>query len=262
MPNWCWNNLRVNPTNESREAKAQLKKFVSDVRDDGESVTLKEAKVFREKYIADNFENIYRDDADKFVNHSEMPIKEFMGKVLYFIYEKDKKVFRKDQEAFSMQQILPVPPEYTLERISPIYKEEVNGEKALKKKYGYKDWYDWQVGMWGTKWNVDDVSFDEQEDGSVTYGYNTAWSPNCEFLINICKQYPLLDFTLEYEEEGCDFEGELEIIAGEVVKNETRPFSNHSCNGCGERQDDLDEGETINDDGLCPTCQKEEDENE
>jgi len=256
MPNWCWNNLRVNPTNESREAKAQLKKFVSDVRDDGESVTLKEAKVFREKYIADNFENIYRDDADKFVNHSEMPIKEFMGKVLYFIYEKDKKVFRKDQEAFSMQQILPVPIEYTQECKPEELKKR---ERELKKKYGYKDWYDWQVGMWGTKWNVDDVSFDEQEDGSVTYGYNTAWSPNCEFLINICKQYPLLDFTLEYEEEGCDFEGELEIIAREVVKNETRPFSNHSCNGCGERQDDLDEGETINDDGLCPHCQEEED---
>jgi hypothetical protein len=257
MPNWCWNNLRINPTNKSEEAKAQVKKFVSDVKYDGEPVTIKEAKAYREKYIADNFENIYRDDADKFVKHSEMPVKEFMEKVLNFTYTKDKKLFKKGEEDFSMNKILPIPLEYTQE-----YKQEERKkrEKELKKKYGSKDWYDWNVANWGTKWNVSDASIDEEEDGSVVYGYSTAWAPNCEFLKNICKQYPLLDFTLEYEEEGVGFEGTLEIVAGKVIKDEERPFTNYSCNNCGERQDDLDEGEKINDNGLCPSCQKEEDE--
>ena len=256
MPNWCSNSLTIEPTNESKAAKDQLKKFISDVKYDGEPVTSKEAKTYREKYIADNFENIYRNDAEKFVSHSEMPIKEFMEKVLDFTYIKDKKLFNKGEECFSMNQIFPIPIEYTQE-----YKqaEKEEREKALIEKYGYKDWYDWNVGMWGTKWNVSDSEIDEDEN-SVSYGYNTAWSPNCAFFKNICKQYPLLDFTLEYEEEGVGFEGTLEIVAGEVVKDEERPFTNYSCGNCGERQNDLAEGEKINDNGLCPSCQEEEDE--
>jgi len=256
MPNWCYNRLRVNPTNESDEAKAQLKKFVSDIRDDGEILTTKEAKVYREKHIADNFEMKYRDDAEKFVLHSEMALKEFMGAILHFHYDTKTKLFTNGNEAFSMEQIFPVPAEYMQEYKS---EERKKREKELKKKYGHKDWYDWNVANWGTKWNVSDAEIDEDEN-SVSYGYNTAWSPNCAFFKNICKQYPLLDFTLEYEEEGVGFEGTLEIVAGKVIKDEERPFTNYSCNNCGERQDDLDEGETINDDGLCTTCQKEEDE--
>lgn len=51
--------------------------------------------------------------------------------------------------------------------------------------YGYKDWYDWAIGEWGTKW---DVGLDEYHDpvapelpNTITLGFQSAWSPPCEF---------------------------------------------------------------------------------
>jgi len=258
MPNWCWNTLSINATNDSKEAEAQLKKFVSDVRDEGEAVKNKEASEHRDKFIADNFEVIYRNDAKKFILHSEMHPRKFMEDVLGFTYEEDEEKYTKGKEEFSMSKILPIPTEYTIEEKSPVYKKEIHSPEALLKKYGSKDWYDWNVNNWGTKWDVTDVHFDE-DNGFLTYGFDSAWSPPVEFLKNICSKYPLLNFSLYYEEGGCDFEGDLEIVAGIVTKDETRKFSNHSCNECGDNQSDLDEGDTINDNGLCPSCQEAQD---
>lgn len=40
-------------------------------------------------------------------------------------------------------------------------------------RYGSKDWYDWRIKNWGTKWNASDSSFNE-ETGVVEF--DTAWS--------------------------------------------------------------------------------------
>lgn len=77
-------------------------------------------------------------------------------------------------------------------------------------KYGYKDWYDWQVANWGTKW---DVGADGQEamDLGTDFGkglilsFESAWSPP----INAYEKLVELGFSIKayYYEPGMAFAG-------------------------------------------------------
>lgn len=64
---------------------------------------------------------------------------------------------------------------------SPEQMALVEQQKANIAQHGYKDWYDFQVARWGTKWDVepyDKVEFDDQHDKhGVTFGFDSAWSP-------------------------------------------------------------------------------------
>ena len=74
-----------------------------------------------------------------------------------------------------------------------------------------KDWYDWSIGNWGTKWDAcyPHIEKDDEECFAVTF--DSAWSPPIEWLENIVHMFPKLYFTLEYEEPGMCFAGILEI---------------------------------------------------
>jgi Ferredoxin-like domain in Api92-like protein len=72
-------------------------------------------------------------------------------------------------------------------------------------KYGYKDWYDWNVANWGTKW---DVSFDsiEREDANTVRGsFDSAWAPPVRAYETLCA----MGFAIEayYNEPGMCFCG-------------------------------------------------------
>jgi len=91
-----------------------------------------------------------------------------------------------------------------------------------------QDWYHWNCRNWGTKWDVC-VSDDNEspntiktvnDDGSVMYRFETAWSPVGEVLIKLSEQYPTLNFDYEYEEEqgwggSCTFLGGEDIACNE-----------------------------------------------
>jgi hypothetical protein len=87
-----------------------------------------------------------------------------------------------------------------------------------------QDWYHWNCRNWGTKWDVavdnksdySDTRMTLNDDGSVMYHFQTAWSPVGEVLIKLSEQYPTLEFDYEYEEEQgwggrCTFEGGEDI---------------------------------------------------
>ncbi len=86
------------------------------------------------------------------------------------------------------------------------------------------NWYDWNVRNWGTKWDVamsDDeqykeTSVDMTDADSVTYSFNTAWSPATEAILNLSSQYPELVFTLTYQEET-GWGGDCLIMDGKFV---------------------------------------------
>ena len=48
-------------------------------------------------------------------------------------------------------------------------------------KHGFRNWYDWQVAHWGTKWDVGGESESADiEDGVLTLSFDSAWSPPLE----------------------------------------------------------------------------------
>lgn len=235
IPNWCNNFLVVEQTNKSKKANAQLKQFISDIRVEGEIMKMEDAETYREKFLKDNFEKKYRDDAEKFVKHSEMPIIEFMAKVAQYTYKFDKKHFVTGEKEFSMEKLFPTPEELMSDKLESYEGEDAEEKDKLRaealKKYGHKSWYDWRCENWGTKWDVccEDIDSDANSENDeltyVSYRFDTAWSPPVEFLKNIYKKYPLLNFRLNYSEPGVAFEGDLEIEAGEITVDETREYS-------------------------------------
>ena len=45
-------------------------------------------------------------------------------------------------------------------------------------KYGYKDWYDFCVGQWGTKWEIGADGNPAQDiPGGLSLGFDSAWAP-------------------------------------------------------------------------------------
>lgn len=74
-------------------------------------------------------------------------------------------------------------------------------------------WYDWNIRNWGTKWNACDAEMTEDNvaSGSVSYMFNTAWSPAENAFQAMVEQHPELSFEFRCVEEqgwGVVFVGE------------------------------------------------------
>ena len=82
-------------------------------------------------------------------------------------------------------------------------------EKANLERYGYRNWYDFAVGEWGTKWDVggDDCNDAEvTEDGlKATMSFDSAWAPPIEFYAKLVD----MGFSVRayYYEPGMAFAG-------------------------------------------------------
>jgi hypothetical protein len=117
---------------------------------------------------------------------------------------------------FSFQKLIPCPQEL-IDTQSPPPSKEI-GENNVA-KYGYADWYSWNVANWGTKWDVGplDCDFLETENGVSTLylNFDSAWSPPVEALRKIHEKYSPRGLKMEgeYIETGCSF-------LGTVVGNE------------------------------------------
>jgi hypothetical protein len=111
-----------------------------------------------------------------------------------------------------LQEFIPCPKELT-ETVSGHcgdgYAQELNQFKMeLNLKYfGSKDWYDWNVSNWGTKWDVGDQgNSDIRPDGLMLHTtFDSAWSPP----VNAYVKLEELGFTVNamYYEGGMAFAG-------------------------------------------------------
>ena len=77
----------------------------------------------------------------------------------------------------------------------------------LKKKHGAVGWHDWCVKNWGTKWDADDAKITSEEDFSVVYEFNTAWSPPAPLVFKIRSRFPKLKISAFYDEPGAEHAG-------------------------------------------------------
>jgi len=86
--------------------------------------------------------------------------------------------------------------------------------KLMKLEYGAKDWYDWALINWNTKWGA----YDQEWDGD-SLRFTTAWSPVHLHLIEKLCEYIQDDVFYWWEEEQ-GFGAEVETINFEVHTND------------------------------------------
>ena len=73
--------------------------------------------------------------------------------------------------------------------------EEARQSFRNERLYGAKDWYDWCIDNYGTKWGDCDI---DVKDTVITF--ETAWSPlRQEIIKKFAKDFP--NFSYEWEEE-------------------------------------------------------------
>jgi len=82
-------------------------------------------------------------------------------------------------------------------------------EKENEEKFGYKDWYQWNINNWGTKWdaNTEDQDADLTDGATeISLSFDTAWAPPIEWYRTMTDEF---DFEVEayYNEEGMAFCG-------------------------------------------------------
>ena len=98
---------------------------------------------------------------------------------------------------------------------SPEQIQLVAAEESNLKKYGYKNWYDWCVSEWGTKWNAGgsdnaDMQIDWDEDGDdsiALFQFDTAWAPALGVMQKLMDDHPELSIECRYYEPGVGFFG-------------------------------------------------------
>jgi hypothetical protein len=79
-------------------------------------------------------------------------------------------------------------------------------QKSNIEQHGYKDWYDFSVNEWGTKWDVGDSDgINEITENSLTVYFDSAWAPP----LAAYEKMAALGFEIEamYDEPGMGFCG-------------------------------------------------------
>jgi hypothetical protein len=117
---------------------------------------------------------------------------------------------------------------------SPEQRALVAAEESNLDKYGYKNWYDWCVANWGTKWNAggdnDAMQVDYDEDqgnqGIALFQFDTAWAPPLGVLEKLMETHPELSIECRYHEPGVGFFGVWTDGSDRCYETEQFPKSN------------------------------------
>jgi len=116
-------------------------------------------------------------------------------------------------------------------------------EKANLKKYGYKNWYDWNVANWGTKWDVggDDGLTQKLDANTLEASFDSAWAPPTQayeklielgFHIKAYYDEPGMAFCGVWEgdtengffDDYCEYSGETSETVREAIGEELDDF--------------------------------------
>tara|TARA_R100000808_G_C2131487_1_gene140623 strand:+ start:123 stop:848 length:726 start_codon:yes stop_codon:yes gene_type:complete len=229
MPNWCYNHLRV-------EAEAKWNKDPEKTKKEQAKVE-KELARFKKENILPN-----REKTGNFLSFEgsvPMPksLKITSGSttdraIAYLLAKQDmyEEIDKIAEYAFAPKaynfKVKDGKMTKRLKIIKAMEKEITKaelkeGQMALdnEKKYGHRDWYNWSIDNWGTKWDACEGSIDSEGKYELNFSFDTAWSPPTNWLQKVTERYPSLKFTLEYTEEGMGFEGKAFARDGQLVNN-------------------------------------------
>lgn len=94
-------------------------------------------------------------------------------------------------------------------------------EQSNLEQFGYKNWYDWNIGNWGTKWDVDaEIDDSNNTEDQVIFSFDSAWSPPQKAIAILAEKFNKLSFRHSYLEEGVGFVGYDEYDTGELTNSE------------------------------------------
>lgn len=71
--------------------------------------------------------------------------------------------------------------------------------------------------MWGTKWDIEHIDFEDRES-SLVYDFDSAWMPPIPWLRHIAEGYPAIEFELGYTDPSLGFAGRLSCIGRYTVE--------------------------------------------
>ena len=133
------------------------------------------------------------------------------------IYHKDPAMLERVRKGFNagalLNEFMPVPEDLQIVagRVGsdedPKQIELEAQEKRNLEKYGCKNWYDWCVSNWGTKWDVGGDGAEAQDiEGGLMLTFDSAWSPPIDAFATLIEQF---DFEIRamYYEPGMAFAG-------------------------------------------------------
>lgn len=109
-----------------------------------------------------------------------------------------------------LMEFLPTPPQLK-ETLAGSYGDEEQNRKLYEqqeeniRQFGYKDWYDWNVANWGTKWDISLENVERIDSNTVTAGFDSAWSPPIEAYRKLVELG--FDVDAKYYEPGMAFCG-------------------------------------------------------
>lgn len=86
--------------------------------------------------------------------------------------------------------------------------------------YGTKNWYDWCINTWGTKWNAYDQSI---ENNIITF--DTAWSTPFPVILQLSAQFPEALFKVNYADEDIGANCGRYVLQSGLVIEEYEPES-------------------------------------
>ena len=229
MPNWCYNSLRV-------EAEAKWNKDPKEIEKEQVEIE-KELVKFKKENILPN-----KEKTGKFLSFEgsiPMPksLKITSGSatdraIAYLLAKQDKY-----EEIDKIADYAFAPKHYGFKKGDGVMTKRLKILKAMEKeitkadlkegqtaldnlkKYGFKDWYNWSIHNWGTKWDACEGDVYDDLKSELSCSFDTAWAPPINWLEVASKKYPSLKFSLEYTEEGMGFEGKAFARNGKVIDN-------------------------------------------
>ena len=197
MPNWVYNNVRVNGTKEQI-----LEMFNYGLKQDGKEPMTSPDNVINLKLTMESYipmPQTYRD----YDTTNKMPNRNAIN------WSTDEPMFNSDEE----------------------YQQYVENYKKAQteqlEKYGVVGWYNWRCRNLGCKWDAE-FEFGEfkkgQRDDEWTTWFNlhTPWSIPLPFYDKISKLFPELEFNISCEEEFEAFAGSFKLKNGVILTNDMK----------------------------------------
>ena len=82
---------------------------------------------------------------------------------------------------------------------------------ALIEKYGFNNWYEWNVENMGTKWGIYESAYDSNNHH---FSFQSAWSPAIKFIQKLSEIFRGTNFELFAVDEGLCFIVKFDVCNG------------------------------------------------